>query len=86
MAMSNVEMPKLCWDSADQVRAFEEWKDFMESYLFISKVEAKDQWHYIKLSAGPQVKDLWDSWQLSNDEKKDPAVVFKKFAIHFVET
>ena len=82
----NVEMPKLDWSQVDQVRAYNEWKDFLESYLFINKVEKKDQWHYIKLSAGSQGKDLWDSWQLTEDEKKDPDGVFRKFADHLVGT
>ena len=54
----NVEMPKLDWSQVDQVRAYNEWKDFLESYLFINKVEKEDKWHYIKLSAGSQGKDL----------------------------
>ena len=82
----NIEMPKLDWSQVDQVRAYNEWKDFLESYLFIKKVEKEDKWHYIKLSAGSQGKDLWDSWQLTEVQRKDPDVVFRKFADHLVGT
>ncbi len=86
MAVATIEMPKLCWDNADQVRAYHEWKDFLESYLFINKIEKKHQWHYIKLSAGTQVKDLWDSWQLTEEQKENPDDVFQKFSDHLVGT
>lgn len=82
----NVEMPKLDWSTLDQVRAYNEWKDFLESYLFINKVVKEEQWHYIKLSAGSKGKDLWDSWQLTDAQKKDPNVIFGKFASHLVGT
>ena len=51
-------MPKLEWGQQDQVRAFNEWKDFLESYMFISGVENANKFHYIKLSAGTQGKDF----------------------------
>ena len=56
------------------------------SFVFINKVEKQNQWHYIKLSAGSQGKDLWDSWQLRDDHKKDHELIFKKFADHLVGT
>ena len=82
----NVEMPKLDWSQLDQVKAFKDWRDFLESFLIINKVDEEDQWHYIKLSAGSQGKDLWDSWQLTEAQRKDPNTVFAKFADHLVGT
>ena len=79
-------MSRLDWSNQDQVKAFEEWKDFMESYLFIMKIEKKDQWQYIRLSAGSQGKSIRDSWEMSNDEKEDPEKVFDKFSSHLVGT
>ena len=81
-----VEMPKLDWSSPDQVKAFNEWKDFLESYLIINKVAKKSQWHYIMLSAGSQGKDLWDSWQLNDTIKEDPEAVFEKYQTHLIGT
>ncbi len=72
-----LEMPKLDWSNPDQVRAFNDWKDFLESFLFINKVKNEDKWHYIKLSAGLQGKDLWDSWQLTDTEKRCPWYICK---------
>ena len=83
---SNIQMPMLDWSQVDQVRSYNEWKDFLESYMFINKVKTEDQWHYIKLSAGSQGKDLWDSWQLTVAQRSDPDVIFKKFADHLVGT
>ena len=68
-----MEMPKLDWSNPDQTKAFNEWRDFLRSYLEINKVKKKDQWHYIMLSAGREGKDLWDLWQLNDTTKKESA-------------
>ena len=54
--------------------------------LFINKVEKEHQWHYLKLSEGSQEKQLWDSWQLTDAQKRDPDVMFEKFKSHLVGT
>ena len=38
------------------------------------------------LSAGSQGKSLWDSWEMSNEEKEDQEKVFDKFSSHLVGT
>ena len=80
--MAGVQMSKLDWSSPDQIEAFNEWRDFLRSYLVINKVGKKNQWHYTMLSAGSEGKDLWDSWQLDDTTKEDPEALFKKYQTH----
>lgn len=86
MAQAAIPLPCLNWDYKDQKLAFNEWKDFMDSYFAIQGVEEKKKWHYILLSAGPKGRELWDAWKLSNTDKEDSSKVFKKFGDHLVGT
>ena len=81
-----VALPQLNWDHKDQTYAFREWKDFLNSYFVINDVDDEKKWHYILLSAGTRGHELWNSWVLSDDDKKDPAIVFEKFEKHLVGT
>ena len=84
MAESGVEMPKLNWANADQKAAFQEWKTMMSSFFVIRKVQDAEKWHYILISSGSDGHKLWGPWALSDAEKADPKVVWKKFEDHMV--
>lgn len=84
MAQGGVEMPKLNWANADQKSAFQEWKTMMSSYFVIRKVPDAEKWHYILMSSGSDGHKLWGPWQLTDGEKANPAVVWKKFEDHLV--
>ena len=83
---SSVPLPSLNWDTADQMNAYEEWYDFMNSYFVIKEVSDDKKYHYIILSAGHKGHELWKSWNLTEDEKKNPGVVFNKFKDHMIGT
>ena len=83
---SSVPLPTLNWDAADQMDAFEEWKDFMSSYFVINNVSDDKQYHYIILSAGHKGHELWKTWMLSEADRKKPDVVFNKFKDHMIGT
>lgn len=76
----------LNWDAADQNDAFEEWYDFLSSYFIINGVSDEKKYHYILLSAGHKGHELWKTWMLSDEEKKNPTVVFEKFKEHMIGT
>ena len=71
-------MPILDWDSPNKQKAFLSWKDFLSSYLMI-------QWHYILISSGTKGRDLIESKEISDEEKKDPSKVWTIFENHLVE-
>ena len=79
MAQASIPLPYLNWDYKNQKVAYNEWKDFMESYFVIQGVDENKKWHYILLSAGPKGRELWEAWKLSSAEKSDSSKVFKKF-------
>ena len=83
---SSVPLPSLNWDAVDQMNAYEEWYDFMNSYFVIKEVSDDKRYHYILLSAGHKGHELWKSWNLSEDERKNPRVVFDKFKDHMIGT
>ena len=82
----SVPLPTLNWDAADQKDAFDEWYDFMHSYFAINGVSDDKQYHYILLSAGHKGHELWKTWLLSDEEKKNPKVVFDRFKEHMIGT
>ena len=86
MAQASIPLPYLNWDYKNQKVAYNEWKDFMESYFVIQGVDESKKWHYILLSAGPKGRELWEAWKLSSAEKSDSSKVFKKFKDHLVGT
>ena len=81
---SSVPLPTLNWEAADH--AFEEWYDFLSSYFVINNVSDDKKYHYILLSACHKSHELWKTWMLSADEKRNPAFVFDKFKIHMIGT
>lgn len=86
MAAGSVALPKFSWDSLDQAAAFKEWKSLLSSYFVIGDVADAKQWHYILLSTGQKGHELMSSWGMTDDQKKDPNAVFKKFEDHLVGT
>ena len=81
-----IPLPTLDWDNPDQVSSFKEWNDFLESYFQINEVPDDKKWHYILLSAGHRGHELSNSWSLTELQKKDPKIVFKKFEEHMIGT
>ena len=81
-----IPLPNLNWDCKDQTLAFNEWKDFLDSYFVIQNVEEKKKWHYVLLSSGSRGRELWHNWSLSQAEKEDSEVVFKKFKEYMIGT
>lgn len=87
MATSGVvPLPLLNWDATNPNDAFVEWKDFLTSYFVINDVAEDKKWHYILLSAGQRGHELWKTWSLTDAQRANPEVVFKKFEDHLVGT
>ena len=84
MAQGGIKMPTLDWENEDQNYAFQEWKEFLASYFVIQNVAADQQWHYVLLSSGSKGRELWNTWALPADDKKNPVKVFERFEQHMV--
>ena len=82
----SVPLPLLSWESADQMNAHEEWSTFMQSYFVINNIQDERKYHYILLSSRHKGHELWKTWMLSDDDKKNPTVVFNKFKSHMIGT
>ena len=83
----NLSVPVLNWDNPDQAKAFKMWKQAMTSYLIIKDIAVIKQYHVIYLSAtsgNEQFHELWENWNLSEADLKDPSKVFRKFERHLV--
>ena len=83
---SSIPLPMLNWDAPDPCDSFNEWKDFLSSYFIINGVDDEVKWHYILLSSGQRGHELWKTWALTDDDKKQPTTVFKCFEDHMVGT
>jgi hypothetical protein len=49
-------------------------------------VEEYKKWHYLLLSAGSKGCELWESWKISESDRKVSANVFNKFKEHLIST
>ncbi|GFR92762.1 hypothetical protein ElyMa_004361400 [Elysia marginata] len=67
-----ISLPYLDWDNPNKQKAFDEWKDFMSSYLTINKVAKAEMWNYILLSTGPKGRDLLLVLAYPRKERKIP--------------
>ena len=82
----SVQLPMLNWDAPDLKIAVQEWKTLLNSYIEIQSVANEKRWHYILLSSGSRGHELGSSWTLTDDEKKNPVTVFKKYEDHLIGT
>ncbi|GFR81310.1 hypothetical protein ElyMa_000601300 [Elysia marginata] len=80
-----IPLPYLDWDNPNKQKAFDEWKDFMSSYLTINKIAKAEMWNYILLSTGPKGRDLLLASGISEEGKKDPESVWAVFKNHLIE-
>ncbi|GFR64002.1 hypothetical protein ElyMa_005496200 [Elysia marginata] len=80
-----IPLPYLDWDNPNKQKAFDEWKDFMSSYLTINKIVKAEMWNYILLSTGPKGRDLLLASGISKEGKKDPENVWAVFKNHLIE-
>ena len=79
--MASQDNPKICWDSKNLA---EEWKKFEEhaELMFIGplkRASSQEQAAYIRLWLGEKGREIFRSWNLSNDDAKNPDLIIKAF-------
>ena len=81
-----VKPPSFSWDEPDLPHAFKRFKRYCEILLKTSTYAEKpgDQLvNYILLWLGPQGLEIFDSWTMSDEDRKTPAKVWDKFSEYF---
>ncbi|RUS85701.1 hypothetical protein EGW08_006577 [Elysia chlorotica] len=66
-------------------KAYDEWKEFLESFFIINNLENDNKYHYILLSTGTRGRDLVQSAKLTARDKKDPSKVWTVFENFLVD-
>ena len=82
---SHVPMPYLDWNKDNKQEAYDEWKEFMESFFIINNVPNDNKYHYILLSTGTKGRDIVQSSKISTTDKLNPTKVWKVFENFLVE-
>ena len=71
--------PNMGWDDPDRHNAIKIFHQQCDLYFSVKDVPATKQVDHILLFAGVTGLKLYNSWGLSDEEKKDPAAVWKRF-------
>ncbi|KAK3710638.1 hypothetical protein RRG08_034174 [Elysia crispata] len=82
---SLIPLLQLDWENPNRQKAFNEWKDFMASYMVINKIPANEQWNYILLSSGPKGRDLLIASGITEDNKTNPDSAWSVYEEHMIE-
>ncbi|GFS18078.1 hypothetical protein ElyMa_003255300 [Elysia marginata] len=73
MASPQIPLTALDWSGVNKQTAFQEWKEFLESYFVINKITDADKYHYLLLSCGPKGMELFQSHNITEEDKHNPA-------------
>ena len=79
MANYSVPPPTHDWDAPDQFSTFDNFKAKAELWLASEQVEPALQFYKIVLMLGDTGLKKWQKFKMSEDDRKDPEEVFKKF-------
>ena len=82
---AQIPLPQLDWENPNKQKAFNEWKDFMDSYIVINKIKKEEEWNFILLSSGSKGRDLLIASNITAEEKKTPENVWTIFKNHMIE-
>ena len=67
------------WMSSNHAESFKLFRQKLELYFKVKNIKKEDQVPYILLQVGDEGLRRYNAWSLSEDEVKDPKVVFDKF-------
>ena len=82
MESLGIAPPKFDWGEADVVSEFRKFKRYTELLLETLKLAEKQKVNYILLWLGQKGVEIYDSWELE-DEQVNLALVWEKFASYF---
>ncbi|KAG1694107.1 hypothetical protein GQR58_006909 [Nymphon striatum] len=73
------KMPVMDWPSCNQSESFKLFKQRLKLYFTVKNIKKEEQSAYILLAVGQEGLRKFNSWDLSDDEISNPAVIFEKF-------
>ena len=79
--MTGITPPSMNWSSSDLPTAFKEFKQYCE-LIFTGPLAAKtnaQKLTYILLWVGQEGLKMYNTWDLSVEDKKKPNVIWEKF-------
>ena len=77
MALPN---PSMDWSNPDRSQAFCEFKQIADMWFQIKEIKPENQHNYILLWAGKEGLRMYNTWGLTEEQLKDPANIWNKFA------
>ncbi|XP_048257540.1 uncharacterized protein K02A2.6-like [Haliotis rufescens] len=80
--MDSVALPKLNWSSDEIANDFRLFKQRCKLYFSVKNIKNDKQVDHILLFTGDDGLKAFNSWTLTEEEAKDPQVIFKKFEAH----
>ena len=76
--MSTKQIPDKNWDSDNVPESFKMFKQRLELFFLTKKVKKEDQVPHILLQIGERGLRMYNAMTLTEEQRKDPAVVFEK--------
>ena len=72
-------VPRMDWSVNNQADTFKLFKQRIELYFKAKRIEPEDQVVHILLQVGDDGLRRYNSWTLTDDERKNPGTIFEKF-------
>lgn len=72
-------VPRMDWSVENQAETFKLFKQRMELYFKAKRIEEGEQVVHILLQVGDEGLRRYNSWSLTEEERKDPTKIFAKF-------
>ena len=72
-------VPRMDWSVNNQADTFKLFKQRIELYFKAKIIEPEDQVVHILLQVGDEGLRRYNSWTLTDDERKNPGTIFEKF-------
>ena len=67
------------WQSSNLPETFKLFKQWLELYFVVSKIKIEQQVNYILLRVGNEGSKKYNTWLLTEEEKRTPEIISNKF-------
>lgn len=77
--MGDSAVPRMDWDEPNLCKAMQLFRQRCLLYFSVKEIKKEKQTDHLLLFSGNQGLEMYNSWGLSDAERKDPDIVWKKF-------
>ena len=77
--MANNDIPYMDCQSSNLTETFKLFKQQMELDFVVNKIKIEQQVNYIKFIVGNEGLKKYNTWLLTEEEKRTPEIIFNKF-------